>query len=341
MHFYLIGVDHKKAPLEVREALYRRRNDIAGFWAKCLSQRTAILITCNRFEIYGVTTDERAGKEYMALFRSEFPQFNEKGYVEYGREDVFRHALRLACGLESQLKGELQILQQLEAWNRRQPYDSPLPDLWQKAILSARQIRIRSGLDREESNIAALIFENLTKQINNRDPIKVIIVGTGKIAGIFAMHNTPRALLSFVAGKNYLKAQELARQAKGKALKFGEISNELLTADVLISATSSPHFILSAGDFLEAASRRDRPLYVFDLATPRDIHPDAFGVKGIVLKNLDDLAPLFKAHNERLSERLVSAENLIKEKMKEYKEQEHDNKTEDRYASQPLSYQAG
>jgi len=341
MHFYLIGVDHKKAPLEVREALYRRRNDVAGLWSGHPSQLITPLITCNRFEIYGVAADKRTAEEHIALFRKAFPRFHEKGYVEYGREDVFRHALRLACGLESQLKGELQILRQLEAWSLRQPYDSPLAGLWQKALSSARRIRIESGLYSEEENAAVLILEDLAGKIKGPSPVKIAVAGTGKVAKLFAAYRAPRMSFSFVAGKNYSKAQELARQAKGKALKFAEMPNELLTADVLVSATSSPHFILNADDFLEVASRRERPLYVFDMAVPRDIHPDARGVKGIVLKNLDDLAPLFKAYNERISGRLVSAENLIEEKMKECKEQDHDGKTEDRYASQPLSYQAG
>ncbi len=111
MTFYLIGIDYKTVPYEIREAAYRIQRHIIEYWRR---SKAAVLITCNRIEIYGVAPSRSEAKSLTEGFRHHFGNYFKDAYAYYGREEVFKHGLRLACGLESQLKGEIQILHQLE-----------------------------------------------------------------------------------------------------------------------------------------------------------------------------------------------------------------------------------
>jgi len=318
MNFYLIGMDYKNAPLDVREDVYRKRQHIADFWSGYRSQRVAILATCNRVELYGVSDDIINSKQRIELFYKKFPGFFGYGYATYDKADVFRHSLRLACGLESQLKGENQILQQLDSWRRQDSFPLEFAEFWDRVMTSSRDIRKQVGLDSNNPNIADLILDEFLKNIGRPPPLRIVIIGTGKIAELFAKTISSAVRLSFISNKNRLRAEQLANWSRGSAGSFDELQKALVSADAVISATSSPHFVLDKEDFSNVVAGRDKLLYIYDVAMPRDIDPSIGGLNGVVLKNMDDLAGTFREYNERLSYRLAMAEELIEEHLKEY-----------------------
>jgi len=128
----------------------------------------------------------------------------------------------------------------------------------------------------------------------------------------------PVFLFYFLAHKNYRKANEFAVRAKGIAASLHTIDEIIVDADVLISATSSPHYILTADFFRKVMSKRKKGLYVYDLAIPRDIDPNASGLEGVILKNIDDLGPLFEKYNKKMEKELLLLENFTQEQVKEY-----------------------
>jgi len=336
MNFYLIGIDYKNTPFDVREDMYRKRRHIADFWSGHRSQRIAILATCNRMELYGVSEDIIDSKQHIELFYKRFPDFFYYGYSAYDKSDIFRHSLRLACGLESQLKGEVQILQQLDSWRSQDSFPLELAEFWDRAMASSRDIRKQAALDSNNPNIADIILSELLKSIGRPPPLNIVIIGTGKVAGLFAKTISSIGSISFISNKNRLRAERLANLSGGRAASFGELQEILVGADAVISATSSPHFVLSKENFFNTMSRRGKLLYIYDIAMPRDIDPSIGKLNGVVLKNLDDLAGTFREHNERLSYRLAPAEGLIEEHIKEYERTSHDHDFEGWHAIQPI-----
>lgn len=320
MYFYLTGVDYKSASLSVRENIYRNRGNIVDFWASGYPGKTEALFTCNRIEIYGAAECPEEAFSHTSEFSKAFPDFSRRAYFKYGNDEVLRHGLRIACGLESQLHGEFQILNQLEAWSGKKSFNLALKSFWQEAIFLSKKIRKDAGLNAYYDNIAPLIYHDFINRKSSSDSFKVVVAGTGKIAELFAGYRISQAHLSFVSHKNYIKAESLASVSGGKAYRFKDLPGLLLGADIFISATSSPHYIFGKSHFKDAASKRARELYVYDLAVPRDIEPEAAGIDGILLNNLEDLDRLFQRRNAEKKNKIDIASDSIEKIVKEQPE---------------------
>ncbi len=319
MNFYLTGIDYRSSPLDRRERIYRKRRAIAGFWAAHSSQQAAILITCNRFEIYGIAEDIAEAKRHIDIFSREFPEFAKDGYTKLGKEHVFRHALRLASGLKSQLKGEGEILEQLNAWCNQPGFPLELFRLWNEAIWDAQYIRLEARLNERKYNIATLVLEDIFEHVHHDKRIEIAIVGTGKVAELFASNSAPEARFSFIANKNYLKARQLAGRVRGEVFSFDDLPDIILKVDAIVSATASPHFILRKDGLSTIAAKRANALYLYDVAMPRDIDPKVGEIKNIILKNTEDLAGLFLKYNESIDHRINLAAYLVEEAVERHK----------------------
>ncbi len=292
MNFYLIGIDYKSAPIDTRESVYRQRVIISQFWFQRHSRQAASLVTCNRYEIYVATDQTEKLKISVDIFKKQFSEFLRYGYEKRGYAEVLRHLVRLGTGLISQIKGELQILQQLKAWAQQKELPKPLYDVLEKAIFLAEEIRLRAGLNSKTDNIATLVVRDILQAFPENKNLKIVIAGTGKIAELFVVYKPPRAKIYFAAHKNFIKAQKLAISASGEAVFFDKLPQLLLEADILISATTSPHIIFTHEYFSRISNLRKNKLYIYDLAIPRDVSPSVKGLSGIVLKNVDDMASL-------------------------------------------------
>lgn len=313
MIFYLIGADYKTTAFKIRESLYKQRKAIAAFWSDTLPRQAAVLITCNRIEIYALAGGMPEARERLARFFERFPQFLGNSFVIFGYQAVFMHALRLATGLESQLKGELEIAGQLDAWQGQESFPPVLKSLIQSALSRGKQIRSRSGLDISANNIALIVYKDIQKRLGDSIRYNVVILGTGKIAELFSQFHPENAWLIFAAYRNFSKAQLLAIQVKGEAVRLEKISEIIVTADVLISATASPHAVLNFDQLAVFARQRKKTLYVYDLAIPRDIDPRCEGLSGVYLQNLETLGRAFEVENERIKDKINLARYLCEE----------------------------
>jgi len=315
MIFYLIGIDHKSASPEALEAALRLGGKIAEFWKRVNPGKAAVLTTCNRVEIYGVASNAPEAAALVESFTCVFSGSFKGAYIEYGHDKVFEHGLNLACGLKSRLKGELQISRQLEAWVDREDFPVSLKNIWGRIITIEKEIRARSGLDRGTIDIAELIFDDIKRNINTKKGAKILVIGTGKVASLIAEKSPGGMRLSFVARKKRSRAERLAHFSGGTALRREEMKSALITACAVISATSSPHYVLAANDFADAIrQRRKRPLYIYDVALPRDVAPDVSEISFVKIKNPDTLISNFYQKNTVFAApALLLAEKLIKE----------------------------
>lgn len=320
MNFYLIGIDYLSASLKIREEISLRRKEILDFWQARKPRETAILSTCNRMEIYGVVKDLDGALMEISVFKQRFGGLFENAYIRFGKTEIFEHLLRLACGLESQLVGELQILQQLKAWSVQGLLPQPLSELLEQILPLAEDIRRQAGLNRGEINIVNIVLEDLKKRIGVKSAMEIIVVGTGKIAQLIALYRPKNIRLHFVSHKRRLQAQLLAERAGGEIREISDLPNLLLTVDSLISATSSPHFVISEKHFLMRSSKRQRPIYLYDLAIPRDIEPQVSHLPGVFLQNLNDLGPVFEQNNQLRQSEISLAKYLATEIINSYKD---------------------
>lgn len=315
MSLYLIGTDYRSVDISRREEICRLRPHILSYWQKFFLE-CAILTTCNRVEIYG----------YGAV-DNILPLPDQKWYFLRRRRDVLRHAFRLAVGLDSQIQAEIQIIDQLNSWVLKLP--PAIARFWQSVLKEALKIRDEAGLNAPERNLAVFVYEDIGNYRVDYKP-RIVVLGTGKVAGLLAEYRPENAWLYFAAHKNFTAARILANKAKATVVSLESLPELLLEADFLISATSSPHYILQKEQVAKIAHGRGKPLYVYDLAIPRDIDPDARSIRGVVLKNLDDLALISDAFNRRISEKVLFAQYLIDERVKDY-----EAKINYRFASEP------
>ena len=325
MIFYLIGIDHKATPLRIRQTAYQRRKEIIDFAGGL--QEARVLFTCNRVEIYGQAPDFKEVHKAVRLLRRRFQSLFDNAYVRLELREVIVHALRLACGLESQLKGEEQIARQLYSWIRQEGFGRTMHRLWCQVLSSAYDIRGWSGL--KQVSIAAIVLEDVFSRREPGAVARIVVVGTGKVAELFVRESDRRVRLFFAARKKHSRARQLAESAGGQALFFKEAVSLFPHVDAVVSATSSPHHLLRKEHFSEIGAR-GRDLYLYDLAVPQDVDPAVSGLKGISLYTLDDLDSLFTKYNQRLTPAVARAEALIREAAKRIREE-----------SDAYDYQAG
>ena len=297
----------------MREAASQRRNEIVDFWKFQSWCQAEVLFTCNRIEVYGAGGNNKEIEKYSYIFRRHFGGLFLNAYEIQGRKQIFSHILGLACGLESQLKGECQIVQQISAWQERVSLPVPLADLWRQALRIAHKIRYQAGLHGGMSTIAGVVFDDMRRQGLAGRHMNIIVVGTGMVAELIARHFGRYARVHFVARKNKKRARQLAKITGGDVIDREQLKDTCFQADVVISATSSPHYVVAARHLNRAAERQKQPLLVYDLSLPRDVDPQVAKIEGVILKNLDDLNDAFCAHNQRRAGQLRKAASLVED----------------------------
>ena len=317
MNFYLIGVDYKSAPSEIRQKICRRRSQIENFWRNMAALDSALLVTCNRFDISIAGRYEKEIVAGLELFKKEFPEFYAYSYAKEGALKVLRYGLRLACGLESQLKGEIQILEQLKVWLKQDNFPESLLEFWSRIIREASSIRIKSGVNSDEINIARFLFADIGNLGLAKDRLELAVVGTGKVAGLIAEYRPDNVCFSFVAHKNRIKAEALASRVNAKVLTLSQLKAIIPDIHVLVSAALSPHIILRSEDIPDSALNRDKPLYIYDLGFPMNVAKEFKYRNNIVLKNLDDLLFSQRDIKNKVYGNFNLAEYLIDEAVKE------------------------
>jgi len=339
MIFYLIGIDYKTVKFEKREEAGLLKKIFTQFLSSNGFCDARLLSTCNRFEVYDFAKNRNEAFYRLDILKKNFNYFFGNSYNFFGEKEVFKHLLNVACGLESQLKAEEQILGQLISFSNQKDFPDSLKEIVGEAISAARLIRAKLELDKKIYNIADLVLEDIAVKTTKTDGLKVIVVGTGKIAELFASNRREGVQFYFLAHKNYIKANELARRAGGLAVSLAKINEVILDADILISATSSPHYILRADFFKKVMAKRKKSLYVYDLAIPRDIDCEVSSIDGIILKNMNDLTPLFEKHNQRIRKELLILEALVQAEAEKY-EVFYETNAQDWYKAKQLSASA-
>ena len=325
MTFHLVGLNHATAPISVREQLYY--DDAGG--AALLPRITALsgveqcvlLSTCNRTEITIAGSAETALEELLAA-EAGVPRDTLAPYLYHyhGREAIL-HLFRVACGLDSLVIGETQILGQiraaLELARTAGTCGASLNMLYQHAIAVGKRARAETAISHGAFSVGRAGVELLKSLFPTLAGSQVLILGAGKISELTARHLAACGVHAiFVANRTYAHAEELAARLNGRAIHYQQLPQALLEVDILLSSTSAPHYILRTSDLQPIMQARgERPLCLIDLAVPRDIDPAVSTLPNIHLYNIDDLQGITDSEtNLRLAE-IPRVERIIAEEV--------------------------
>jgi glutamyl-tRNA reductase len=330
MNVVVIGLSHHSSPVELRERFAFAETKIPGALKSLrdsgIAGEAVILSTCNRVEIYAATPVEPARafaelKEFLVSHHAYEDPLNDVLYT-FGEPQSLHHLFKVACGLDSMVLGETEILGQLKT-----AYDlalkhghtgARLNKAFQRAFHVAKHVRTHTNIQRGSVSVASVAVELAEKIFNSLGDREVLVIGAGDTS-----EKTARALLSrgarsiIVANRSFDRAQALAGELGGRAVPFDDWAGEFEKIDIVISSTSAPHHILDRAKLEPLMkARRQRPLLLIDIAVPRDIDPEVNFLENVYLYNVDDLQGIADDYLKLRREEIARCEVIIAEKVK-------------------------
>ena len=329
MTIVAIGLSHRTAPVELRErfafAELTIPDALKALREAGIAEEAVILSTCNRVELYLATpqTTEAtfaAVKDFLAQHH-QFPVPEGDELYLLPEPQSLEHLFRVACGLDSMVLGETEILGQL-----KQAYDlalqhrhtgSRLNKAFQRAFNIAKHIRTETGIQRGSVSVASVAVELAGKIFTTLAGRTVMVIGAGDTS-----EKTARALLSrgvkqiLVTNRSPDKAAALAAEFGGRAVPFDDWAGEFADIDIIISSTSAPGYIIDRARLAPLLKlRQNRPLLLIDIAVPRDLEPELNQLDDVYLYNVDDLQAIANDYLKQRQEEIARCEKIIREKV--------------------------
>ena len=328
----VVGLNHETASVAVREALAFPK-DVLGVALERVRleaglDEAMILSTCNRVEVYGRSANNaaRAVADFLARYHGRAPEEIEKHLYLLEGEQAVRHAFRVAASLDSMVLGEAQILGQVkeayETAERASSLGAVLNGLRTRSIAAAKRARSETAIGRNAVSLSHVAVELATKIFGALHGRSVLLVGAGKMSELAARQMVRRgARATVLGGRSFEKAEELAMSLGGRAVPFEALRTELGRADIVISGTGAPGVVVLREDVEAAeAARHGRPLFLIDIAVPRDIAEDAGKVAGVFLYDIDDLQKVATANLRERKKESAAAESIIEQEVGEFLE---------------------
>jgi glutamyl-tRNA reductase len=321
MKLTLVGTSHKLAPVEVREQVALDAEAASALAHRLAGEgrEAAVLSTCNRTEIYVAGGDE--GEAVAALEQLGGGELGPYLY-RLGDEAAALHLFRVAAGLDSMVPGEGEILGQVRAAYEAGACGPVLDRLFRGALHAGRKARTETAIGESPSSVSAAAAALAQQVFGELDGRRVLIVGAGKVGELAARNLVTRgAEVAFVANRSADRAVELARKLGSEPLPLEGVAVELERADVVVSSTSASGFVITR-DVVEQSvrGRRGAPLFLIDLAVPRDVEPSVGELDGCFLYDIDDLEAVVAeslAGRHREAER---AESIVAAEAKRFRE---------------------
>jgi glutamyl-tRNA reductase len=320
-----LGVSHKTAPLDLRERLaltegravsaLRELTDAAGI------HEAAAISTCNRTELYLIVSDpvEAESTALGVLTRqAEIRPTELLGHLYSLRsEEAARHLLRVTAGLDSMIVGEAEIQGQV-----KRAYELALVEggtgpilnrLFRGALAAGGRAREETGISEKGVSIPSVAVELARRALGDLSDRRVLVVGAGETAELVARALVSRGVHSvFVANRHYDRAIGLAQRFDGSAVRFEELPEQLARADIVVTATNSPHHIVERDGLAQVMeARNERPLLAIDIAVPRDIEPECREIAGVSVHDIDDVQQIVERNTSGREAEARQAERII------------------------------
>lgn len=320
MGFIVVGTNHKYSSVPLREKLFIHRKKLKD--AVCFLKVRGVLngavivSTCNRLEIYAsagrLVSPIREIEDFISIYHKiDRCDFSDNLY-RYEEETALRHLFSVTCGLDSLIVGETQILGQVKFSFLESLEAGFNDDIINKAFRSALSVggKIHSQTKISEGKVSAgsVAVDFVKKKLTSLKDKTILIIGVGKITELVLKYLKKEATdVIFISNRDFNRACELAGRIDAKAVRFSELKRLLKKADVLISATGSPHFIITK----EILNSGIGKILLIDLALPRDIDPSVKEIRGVELFCLDDIVKVIEENKKRKISRINMAEKIV------------------------------
>lgn len=329
VNIFVVGLSHKTAPVELRERVSLGEAEVRHVLTQLRDSRTVlesvVVSTCNRLEIYGLGPSARAGSDFALAAVAKTTGVDRDvlwryAYVREG-EDAVRRGMRVACGIDSVVFGETQILGQM-----RDAYHLSLEEgatgsvfnrLFREIIHVGKRAQTETSIGREAVSVSYAAVQLARKVLGELHDKQVVVIGAGHMAGLAARHfgaQQPKSLLIF--NRTLERAQALAAEVGGGARPLDEdgIAQALAHADVVLTAIGRGRYVVTREMVASAMmSRRGRPLVILDIAVPRDVDPEVSSSTSVYLYDVDDLEGVVAANLEERARQEAAVEAMIDE----------------------------
>jgi len=330
MNIIVVGLNHKTAPVEIREKISFQPAMLEEAHGKLLQTQGVtegmILSTCNRVEVYSCVNDIESGIREVKGFLSAFHGLPLERFEEHlfvcSAEDALRHLFRVASSLDSMVVGEPQILGQLkDAYQTSCKYTAAgviLNKLLHRAFSTAKRVRTETKIASSAVSISYAAVELAKKIFGSLDGKVVMLVGAGEMCELAAKHFINSGIKDiYVTNRTFERAERLAEEFKGTPVNFNEFQHTLHKVDIVLSSTGATHYIIKPEDVTEALkARKQKPMFFIDIAVPRDIDPKVNDIDNVYLYDIDDMQGVIEANVKGRSKEAEKAEGIIAEELK-------------------------
>ncbi len=332
MNIIVVGLSHKTASVDIREKVAFSPNSIEKPLAELVALdgivEGIIVSTCNRVEIYATTRDIAGGIARIRRFLADYHHLAydllEPHLYSYHGEEAIRHVFRVASSLDSMVVGEPQILGQIKtSYGYAAEYKTSgiiLNRFLHKAFSVAKRVRTETKIASSAVSVSFAAVELARKIFGSLHDKTVLLIGAGEMCELAARHfltNGAKGVL--VTNRTFEKAQRLAEEFNGEAIPFEDLFLHLHKADIVLTSTGAPHAIITPSDLEEVVRRRRmRPMFLIDIAVPRDIDPAVNDLDAVYLYDMDDLQQVVAANLEGRRQEADKAEAIINEEIVQF-----------------------
>ena len=321
MEFVCLGVNHKTAPVEVRERFAVGTTKLGEAAQQLLEiagvPEGVVVSTCNRTEFYFVADDATSALERLENSLAEKVHGHEEAFYRYQKTDAARHLCKVVSGLDSMLLGETEIFGQVkqayQAAHSAGTTGAILNKLFQKVFSIGKKVRTQTSIQEGSTSIGNVAVELAEKIFGHLKNSEVMVLGAGEMSRLTAQALVSRGAKSIiVANRTHEHAVELAEEMGGRAVRFDDWMDELKKVDVVISSTGAPHTIIHRHEVESLRrARKYRPLFMIDIAVPRDIEHSVGEIEEVYLYDIDALEQLAEEAKLRRVNQTIECEKII------------------------------
>ena len=328
MQLALVGLSHKTAPVEIRERLAFSNDALRSALTSLVDRRAVneamILSTCNRVEVVAESPDERLIRDFICEFHQISHDSVSSHLYSYRNVDAIRHVFRVTASLDSMVIGEPQILGQVkEAYRIAMDAGTVgmhLSALMNRAFAVAKKVRSETGISQSAVSVSYAAVELARKIFGDLSGKTVMIIGASKMGELAAKHLRRAGASSvLVTNRTFERAVELAKVFEGAAVPFEHFTDHMAGADIVITSTGAPHFIIGKNLAEQVIHRRkNKPIFFIDIAVPRDIDPAVNQIDNAFLYDIDDLQQVIDANLKERFKEAMRAEQIVDDEVEAF-----------------------
>jgi glutamyl-tRNA reductase len=332
MDLIVAGLSHKTAPIEIREKLAFSPQELKTSLQKIINlpeiYEGIILSTCNRVEILFSARETKKGIQEIKNFLADYHKVSLKEITPhlyfYTGQEAIKHFFRVACSLDSMVVGEPQILGQLKNAYRSavecKTTGSMLNRFLHKAFFVAKRVRTETNVASSAVSVSFAAVELARKIFNKLDDKKILLIGAGEMSELVTRHLVSNGIQDlFITSRTFERAHTLAKEFGGRAIEFDDFSAYLPRTDIIISSTGASHFIITHEQIETALRmRKNKPIFLIDIAVPRDVDPRVNNIPNVYLYDIDDLEGIVEANRLEREKEAYRAEEIIEKEKEQF-----------------------